>query len=101
VDPDLFRKLLDLSIERYPLDRESYHVSAVLERVPNPASLADADLPGLLDQFDARQVLHVTFGSMLARYGSDLRRVLSQHEEEYDQDLERHFEKHLELLILD
>ena len=101
VEPDLFRKMLALSIERYPLERASYHVSAELERVPDPASLPDAALPNLLDQFDARQVLHVTFGSLLERYGSDLRRILSEHAEEYYQALERHFVRHLGLLMGD
>jgi hypothetical protein len=101
VEPGLFRKMLALSIERYPLERASYHVSAELERVPDPASLPDAALPGLLDQFDARQVLHVTFGSLLERYGSDLRRILSEHAEEYYQALERHFVRHLGLLMGD
>ena len=99
VDPGLFRKMLALSIERYPLERASYHVSADLAKVPAPASLPDAALPGLLDQFDARQVLHVTFGSLLERYGSDLHRILSEHAEEYYQALEKHFVKHLEPLL--
>lgn len=99
VDPGLFRKMLALSIERYPLERASYHVSAELDKVPTPASLPDAALPALLDQFDARQVLHVTFGSLLERYGSDLRRILSEHAEEYYQALERHFVRHLEPLV--
>jgi hypothetical protein len=99
VDPGLFRKMLALSIERYPLDRASYHVSADLAKVPAPASLPDAALPALLDQFDARQVLHVTFGSLLERYGSDLRRILSEHAEMYYQALERHFVRHLEPLV--
>ena len=97
VDPGLFRKLLLLGIERYPLDRASYHVSAELSRVPEPSlALADAGLPGLLDQFDTRQVLHVTFGSALERYGREMQAVLRFHEEEYAQALERHFVRHLE-----
>ena len=41
------------------------YVSARLEKVPSAVTLADADLPLLLEQFDTRQVLHVTFGSVL------------------------------------
>jgi hypothetical protein len=101
VDPGLFRKMLALSIERYPLERASYHVSADLAKVPDPATVPDVALPALLDQFDARQVLHVTFGSLLERYGSDLCRILSEHAEDYYQALERHFVRHLALLIGD
>ncbi len=33
--------------------------------MPAPESLADDELPGILDQFDTREVMHVTFGSVL------------------------------------
>jgi hypothetical protein len=82
-------------MERYPQDRATYHVSAELSKVPAPHSLSDEELPGLLDQFDTRQVLHVTFGSALARFGEELLAVLAAHEEAHYAALETHFEKHL------
>ncbi len=65
IDPALFREIMAFAIERYPTDRASYHVSADLAKVPAPDSLSDADLAGILDQFDTRETLHVTFGSVL------------------------------------
>jgi hypothetical protein len=55
----------------------------------------DADLPGLLDQFDARQVLHVTFGSVTERFGDRLTTALYEREEVYYAALKSHFERHL------
>ncbi len=95
VEPVLFREMLAYAIERYPEDRATYHVSAQLVNVPAPAALDDADLPALLEQFDARQVLHVTFGSVLDRFGGELLSVLAAHEEAHYAALETHFEKHL------
>jgi len=95
VEPALFRKILAYAIGRYPEDRATYHVSAQLTKVPAPDALSDADLPGLLDQFDARQVLHVTFGSMLDRFGREILSVLTAHEEAHYAALEAHFDKHL------
>jgi hypothetical protein len=95
VDPALFRDILALARERYEQDRASYHVSAELRRVPAPADLTDTRLPDLLENFDARQVLHVTFGSALARFGARLQALLRAHEEEYAETLERHFVRHL------
>lgn len=40
-------------------------------------------LPGLLEQFDARQVLHVTHGSVLDRFSERLLATLWKHEEVY------------------
>jgi tagaturonate epimerase len=96
VDPALFREILAFGREHYEQDRASYHVSAEVRRVPAPADLLDARLPDLLEDFDARQVLHVTFGSTLARFGSQLKAVLQAHEENYSATLERHFVRHLE-----
>jgi hypothetical protein len=95
-DVVLFREILAFARERYEQDRASYHVSGEVRRVPAPADLRDAQLPDLLEDVDARQVLHVTFGSMLARFGARLKAALRAHEEEYDATLERHFVRHLE-----
>jgi hypothetical protein len=94
--PALFREILAFARERYEVDRATYHVSARLVNVPLPDALEDADLPGLLEQFDARQVLHVTFGSVLDRFGGRLVATLREHEEVYHEMLEAHFRRHLE-----
>ncbi|MBK8027486.1 MAG: hypothetical protein IPK19_40400 [Chloroflexi bacterium] len=96
VDPGLFRRVLDFARDRYENDRKTYHVSAVLERVPASADLADSALPGLLDQFDARQVLHVTFGSVLDHFGAELRQMLRDHAQAYADTVRAHFDRHLE-----
>ena len=49
----------------------------------------------LLDQFDARQVLHVAFGTLLTGYGPQIRAVLAADEAGYRAGLERHFLRHL------
>ncbi len=95
VDPGLFRAMYALARDRYEEDRASYHVSASLGRAPLPDAVRDTELVSLLDAFDARQVLHVTFGSVLARYGDRLRVFLRAHSEVYEANLERHFIRHL------
>jgi len=95
VDPALFREILACAIERYPQDRATYHVSAQLTNVPQPDTLADVDLPSLLDQFDAREVLHVTFGSALDLFGDRLLAALQEHEEIHYALLDAHFRRHL------
>jgi hypothetical protein len=94
-EPGLFRAILALARARYDADKLTYHISARLERVPAPETLIDAGLPGLLDAFDARQALHVTFGSALAKFGADIMAALAAREEAYAAGLERHFVRHL------
>jgi tagaturonate epimerase len=97
VETGLFERIWALALERYPLDRASYHVSAELEKIPDLH--AWQDLPGLLDDFQAREILHVTYGSALARFGIEIKAALVKHAAEYALDLERHFRKHLDLLV--
>lgn len=96
VDVPFFREILTFSRERYEEDRKTYHVSATLDKVPDPKDLTDAQLPDLLDQFDARQVLHVTFGSVLDTFGDRLHSLLRANERQYHSYLKRHFDRHLE-----
>jgi len=95
IDAALFREILALAHERYPVDRATYHVSADLARVPEPAELADGELASVLDTFDGREALHVTFGSALDRFGSRLKELLAANEEAHYAALEAHFVKHL------
>lgn len=96
MEPAFFRQILDFSIDHYLTDSATYHVSAKLDAVPPSASLTDAQLPDLLNQFDARQVMHVTYGSVLDHFGNQLHSALRTHHNEYREALKIHFDKHLE-----
>jgi hypothetical protein len=95
VDPQLFREILTLARERYPTERATYHVSAHLDRVRTSETLRNDELAQLLDEFDARQILHVTFGSVLHQYGAEIHSTLRANEEEYANTLQTHFVNHL------
>jgi len=97
LDPGLFREIASFAALRYPTDRASYHVSADVSKMPNPASLPDDGLPSLLDSFDSREILHVTFGSVLnhAPFREPFFAALRRDEEVYSGLLEEHFNRHL------
>ncbi len=95
VQPALFRAIYALAFECYDEDRKTYHVSAKPVRAPRPEKLADDALPAVLDQFDAREMLHVTFGSALTCYGADIKATLRAHEEDHYAAIEAHFDRHL------
>jgi hypothetical protein len=89
----LFEQIWALGLERYDTDRATYHVSAEPMLVP-----AGLPLPALLDNFHAREILHVTFGSALSVYGAELKAALVKHAGLYQANLQKHFCKHLDLL---
>jgi hypothetical protein len=103
VSPALFRGIYAFSRERYAEDRASYHVSAEVGRTPAPDAVPDGDVAGLLDRFDVRQVLHVTFGSVLTsrapdgalRFAPAMMALLRENPDTYAACLERHFVRHL------
>lgn len=108
LDPALFREVYIFARERYETDKASYHVSAQLDRAPLPEDVADADLPELLSQFDAREILHVTFGSVLTTrteqggwlFYDRLMALLQANPEAYADNLESHFLRHLQPFAL-
>ena len=102
VEPDLFREILAFAIERYETDKASYHVSADLTRVTPPGKLKDKQLEGVLDDFHGRQVLHVTFGSVLTAEQSGkpvfrdrLMLTLKEHEAVHYETVSSHLKRHI------
>lgn len=104
-NPDLFRRICRIALERFPEDRATYHMTTDLSRIPDVDSLDDDELPELLDQDDSRQVLHVTYGSVLSceengepLFKDELKNVLRKNEERYFSRLKDHIGHHLDLL---
>jgi hypothetical protein len=101
LEPELMRQIYAFGRERYETDKASYHVSAQLSRAPLPGQVTDWS--ALLEQFDAREILHVTYGSVLTEktaagasiFFEKLMRLLQTHPEVYAANLERHFIRHL------
>jgi hypothetical protein len=105
LDTAFFRSIYQFALERYTEDRATYHVSAQLDKAPTPESVSDADLAGLLDQFDAREILHVTFGSVLkadngTRFYNHFMELLNANPEAYATNLEKHFARHLQPFLV-
>ncbi len=106
LDPVMFRAIYAFARERYDTDKATYHVSAELAKAPGagPDAVPERELPGLLEHFHAREILHVTFGSVLketnpdgsSRFKDRLFSLLRANPDAYADNLERHFVKHLQ-----
>jgi tagaturonate epimerase len=107
VNPGLFREIYTFALTHYEVDRASYHVSADMAKAPKPAQLKDGELAAVLDQFDARQALHCTFGSVLTTrtdggallFYDRLMDLLRAHRDVYADCLKKHFLRHLEPFV--
>ena len=103
LDPMLFRDILRFAVAHYEQDRASYYVSAKVANVPGPDWVSDSALGELLDHFDVRQVLHVTFGTVLTAldergkplFRGRLLAALEANEEVHYAALQAHIGRHL------
>jgi len=103
-DPALFRRILDFAFERFDTDKASYHISAELTAIPRSTQLKDSELEAsILNDNHGRQLLHVTFGSVLTTKGADGRYLfrdalyacLLDHEDEHYAVLKEHLGRHV------
>jgi hypothetical protein len=98
--PGLYRALHEKALESLDAARKYYHVSMDLAKVPDLSTLEDGDLPALLNQDDARQLLHITYGFMLRdpELKEEIYQVLHDHADRYEEFLITHIQRHLRSL---
>lgn len=96
-NPRLYRCLHRLALANFEKDRQSYHVTTALSRIPDLKKLADEQLPELLNKNNARQLMHITYGSLLKIRREEIYDTLNSYEKRYYQLLVTHMGRHLEL----
>ncbi|MFH1851259.1 MAG: tagaturonate epimerase family protein [Candidatus Neomarinimicrobiota bacterium] len=105
-DKALFREIVEFCRSRFDADKQSYHVSAALSQVP--ASIDNRELEHwYLTKEAGRQILHVTFGSVLfggktikgVSYKDLIIENLINNDQLYRDVLNRHLGKHISLLL--
>lgn len=105
-NPVLYRKMHEYAFEHFPEAQKYYHITPDLGRIHALNEVKDEELPEYLDDENARQVLHVTYGVLLnaknkngeylfkEEFFESIRRL----EEEYTDTLLKHITKHLDTL---
>ena len=99
-EPALYRMMHRKALDTVDQARAFYKVRLNIGAVPSLDSLSDAELPGLLDHDHARQLLHITYGFILADpvLGERVFAVLRSHEDVYERYLVAHIGRHLRAL---
>lgn len=105
-NPALYRDMHRYALAHFDEARAYYHVTTDIGRIKPLEQVADADLPAYMDDNDARQLLHITYGLLLQakdekgayRFRDAFFRTLDEHEETYERALELHIGRHLDLL---
>ncbi|MCX8116498.1 MAG: tagaturonate epimerase family protein [Desulfobacterota bacterium] len=95
-DPSLFREMYLNALSGFPGASSQYPSTPELPDLPHPDSLADSDLPFLLDHPPLRQLFHITYGLLLKSQLRDrIYQRTFQDEEAYASLLEEHIGNHL------
>jgi hypothetical protein len=105
-EPQLYREIHTFALKNLSEAKKYYHTTENIANIADISGVTDAELPLYLEQEDARQVLHITYGLILeakAPNGSPLFRdriyqVLALHESEHFAMLKKHIGRHLTAL---
>ena len=106
-DPQLFRRIHKFALTVFNDVKNLYHVSTDLNRIPDIDSIKDRGIPDLFSLNDERQLMHITYGAILEErdyqgryvFKDQLFDIWDKYEDYYHKILERHFKKHIDLLI--
>ena len=98
-EPSLYRLVHQCSLQNLEKDRQSYSVSLNPAKIPPLEKVSDAELTDLFSLPDNRQLIHITYGSVLAEFRNEIYGCLSRNEAEHYRQVKEHLDKHLGLLF--
>lgn len=93
-------------LENFAKDKASYNLSTDLSRIPKIDKITDGELINLFKKNDSRQLIHITYGSVLRAkdnkgkyiFRDKIYETLFQYEKDHYRELSNHIKRHLELL---
>jgi unsaturated rhamnogalacturonyl hydrolase len=99
-EPALYRKIHQRALDSYEEALTFYHITADVRKVPPLESVSDNALSDYLNHPEARQVLHITYGTVLqdTALRSAVYKALATHEELHYAFVSKHIRKHVALL---
>jgi len=105
-DPNLYCEIHRFALKNFEKDRASYNLTTDLSRIPDIDTMTDDELINLFKQNDSRQLIHITYGSILRAKNNKgkyifkyrIYKILFEYEEDHYRELSNHIKRHLELL---
>ena len=106
-EPAFYRRMHAFALAHFDEARKYYHVTTDISKIPPLESLSDARLPELMDDVNARQLLHITYGLILTAENEtgdmylrrELYSLLDRCGEDYAALLDGHIGRHLKALL--
>ncbi|MDD9266298.1 tagaturonate epimerase family protein [Paenibacillus sp. GCM10023248] len=106
VNPSLYRRMHQYALEHFSEATAYYHVTTDIDAIVPLAEVSDSDLPNYMEENNARQLLHITYGLLLQAKNADgsktfadeFFQTMAEQEEVFAEGLRKHIGRHLELL---
>ena len=106
VNPSLYRRMHQYALDHFVEATAYYHVTTDINAIVPLGEVTDASLPDYMEENNARQLLHITYGLLLQAKNSDSSRTfadeffqtMAEQEDTFAEGLRHHIGRHLELL---
>ena len=105
-EPNLYREIHQFALENFEKDSATYNLTTELSRIPGIAAIPDKELINLFTKNDSRQLIHITYGSILRAkdnkgkyiFKDKIYKILFQYEKDHYRELSNHIKRHMTLL---
>ncbi len=105
-NPELYRKMHKYALDHFGEAKKYYHVTTNIDAIEDIDHLSNEELPSYMNDDNARQLLHITYGLLLQAKDAEGKSLfkdaffetLDKNEDKYAQGLIKHIGKHIELL---
>lgn len=105
-DPKLYKKIHQYSLEYFKETQKYYHITPNIEDIKPIDQIAENEYKEYLEDDNARQLLHVSYGLLLTSkennghyiFKDHIYSILEKYEDKYEELLKNHIGYHLQLL---
>jgi hypothetical protein len=94
---DLFKLILDLTVSKAEENSKAYYIKLDYKKIND--LLKSKIFEDLIDIKESRQLLHVSYGTIIKKYRNIITEVLLLNEDRYFKNIENNYKKHFEAIL--
>jgi len=96
-NPDLFKKIINIVLAEAEANSKDYYIALDYKKINT--DLKSKKLTELIDIKETRQLLHVSYGTVLNEYRREIVTTLYEHEEVYMKNIIKNYQDHFEAIF--
>lgn len=96
-NPDLFKRIINMVLETAEENSKDYYITLDYKKIND--YLKNKQLTDLIDIKETRQLLHVSYGTVINEFRSEILETLFNHEEAYMDNIIRNYKNHFKSIF--